>query len=153
MHPPRDGALEVGPMSFNVNIAWYQVPNIGIYKFFIGATGKYLWPKNIFGIFFSYGLEIAIHYPWEYQKPKIWSYLGFLGPDLPPQRVSAILEIGWKHLPCPLKKPALKMVGLTSSQASAMRRLRCSGGKLKKAPTCRCCVNSFFLGMKWNDIY
>ena len=49
MHPPRDGALEVGPVSFDVNVAWYQTTNIGIDKFFdrghlkIVMTKKQIW--------------------------------------------------------------------------------------------------------------
>ena len=46
MHPPRDGALKIGPMSFNVNIAWYQVTNIGIYKFFDRGHQKIFMAKK-----------------------------------------------------------------------------------------------------------
>ena len=46
MHPPRDGALKVGPMSFNVNVALYQVPNIGIYKFFDRGHQKIFMAKK-----------------------------------------------------------------------------------------------------------
>ena len=53
MHPPRDGALKVGPMSFNVNIAWYQVPNIGIYKFFDRGHRKIFMAKKHIWDFFQ----------------------------------------------------------------------------------------------------
>ena len=53
MHPPRDGALEVGPVSFNVNVAWYQGPNIGIYKFFDKDDLKIVMAKNQIWHFFQ----------------------------------------------------------------------------------------------------
>ena len=53
MHPPRDGALEAGPLSFDVNIAQCQGPNIGIDKFFDRGHLKIVMAKKQIWDFFQ----------------------------------------------------------------------------------------------------
>ena len=53
MHPPRVGALEAGPLSFDVNIAQCQGPNIGIDKFFDRGHLKIVMAKKQIWDFFQ----------------------------------------------------------------------------------------------------
>ena len=53
MHPNRDGALEAGLLSFNVNIAQCQGPNIGIDKFFNRGHLKIVTAKKQIWDFFQ----------------------------------------------------------------------------------------------------
>ena len=46
MHPHRDEALEADPLSFDVNIAQCQGPNIGIHKFFYRGHQKIVMAKK-----------------------------------------------------------------------------------------------------------
>ena len=53
MHPCRIRTFEVGPLSFNVNVAWYQGTNIGIDKFFYRGHLKIVMAKKQIWDFFQ----------------------------------------------------------------------------------------------------
>ena len=54
MHPPRDGALEAGPLSFDVKVAQCQGTNIGIDKFFDRGHLKIVMDKKQIWDFFQF---------------------------------------------------------------------------------------------------